>query len=263
MHRAWLAHLELLNCVNESPRMICMVQEPYTHGGKFVTKPKGMEVFPSSYEDYVPRTAIYVPLTLRATELPHLCRRDCTAVLLRRGDSCILAASVYLDIQQPVQQAWLIELLTYAESGGYGVVLSVDTNSHSELFGPDSNDRGAQLEDLIFHQGLSVENSDMTPTFQTTQRSSCIDVTFTRGLPPGSVANWKVDTSFNGSDHNSIYFSILQGFEYISPTRPWARADWPMFTDVLRAVRIYVPYTLTLKNWTSSSRRSTQPSILP
>ena len=232
-HRAQLAHIELLQSLNSQDISLCMIQEPYVPMGQLVTKPQGMDVFPAGRQRLPPRTNIYASKQLRARELSHLQNRDCTAVLLTCGVSNIVVASVYLDITLTVSPPWLL--------------LGIDTNSHSHLFGPDTNKRGRDLEYLLFTHHLAVENVGAVPTFQTSARQSCIDATLSRGLPPGMVQGWRVDTHYNGSDHNSIRFNLAMGPERIPPTRPWAKADWGLFQRLLGSQTIYTPHSMTPK----------------
>ena len=118
-------------------------------------------------------------------------------------------------------------------------------NAHSTLYGPDQNPRGTDLEDFIFRHGLHAENCGTTPTFQTSQRSSFIDVTLMRDLP-SSISGWTVDTRFNGSNNNTVTFGLALGFEYVPSSRPWDRANWGLFTKVLAATGIYVPPRMTV-----------------
>ena len=246
-HRAQLAHIEVLNLLNTKPDTLCLIQEPYAPQGKLVTKPVGMDVFPSGTNKVAPRAAIFAPRSLRARELPHLGNRDCAAATVSVGGSTVLLASVYLDITLPVCQTWLVDLLQYALDHGYGLLLSVDSNSHSEMFGPDTNARGRDLEDVVFRYGLTVENRGQTPTFQTTIARTCVDITLTRGLSAGCVHNWRVDCNYNASDHNSIRFGLDLSFERIPPTRPWAKADWGEFSRRLSDARVLIPRTMTQK----------------
>ena len=115
------------------------------------------------------------------------------------------------------------------------------------LFGPDSNLRGEQLEEFIFAHTLSVENVGQTPTFRNVRTATCIDTTLSRDLQGATVAGWRVDDCYNASDHASIHFSVLTGFERILPSRPWAKADWATFHDLLREQHFYIPNTMTQK----------------
>ena len=117
----------------------------------------------------------------------------------------MLVASVYLDITLPVVSDWLEDLVRYVDQYPSGLLLAIDSNLHSTLYGPDQNPRGTDFEDFLFRHGLHVENGGTTPTFQTSLRSSFIDVTLTRDLPT-SISSWTVDTRFNGSDHKTVMF---------------------------------------------------------
>ena len=123
-------------------------------------------------------------------------------------------ASINLDITFPVTPDWLKDLLTYVGEHPSGLLLALDSNSHSTLYGPDQNPRGTDLEDFLFRHGLHVENMGDVPTFQTSVCSSYIDVTLTRDLPT-AISNWRVDTRYNGSDHNTVMFDLGLGFEYV------------------------------------------------
>ena len=108
MHRAQNAYTELLSTLNTSPRAVCLLQEPYLVWD--LPRPRGLDVFPSTYTGL--RTAIYSPRFLKAQEISHLCHRDCTAVLLNCGARDVIA-SIYLDINLPVNPPWLDDFLLF------------------------------------------------------------------------------------------------------------------------------------------------------
>ena len=113
-----------------------------------------------------------------------------------------------------------MELLQYSDVHSSGLILAVNSNAHSTLYGPDQNPRGMEFEELLFRHGLHVENVGEVPTFQTSLRLSHIDVTLTRNLPV-AISGWRVDTAYNGSDHNSVLFEVGLGFElFFSPALP-------------------------------------------
>ena len=55
-----------------------------------------------------------------------------------------------MDINLPVETVWMEDLLQYANQQSWGVLLAIDTNAHSKLYGPEQNARGTALEDLLF-----------------------------------------------------------------------------------------------------------------
>ena len=134
---------------------------------------------------------------------------DCTVGLLRSGGETIMLASVYLDIKLAVQPQWLQRVVDYAKKKHYSLIMGMDSNSHSTLFGPDSNTRGDELDDFIIINGLLVENVGNVATFRTTrgntQINTFIDVTLSYDLT-GNIRNWRVDSSFNGVGSRDYFF---------------------------------------------------------
>ena len=224
---------------------IAFVTEPHTAFKKVVGKPFEYNVYPEIACNDVPRAALYIPRNIKNVGLPHLSNHDCQAALLYLQTSIILVASVYLDINLSPTPEWLTELSEFADSKHYGVIIALDTNSHSTLFGPTENDRGRQFEQFILGANFWVENRGTTPTFQTLQAESFIDVTLTRDI---RVLNWRVSTSYNASDHNTIFFSIDQVLT-VPPKdiRPWKQADWVKFKSLLSQPGYSIPARITCK----------------
>lgn len=48
----------------------------------------------------------------------------------------------------------------------FPLILGVDTNTHSSLYGPDTNKCGEEFEDCILSCGLYVENQGLSPTYE-------------------------------------------------------------------------------------------------
>ena len=220
------------------------VQEPYTVANKIVFRPQGYQVIPEATLDAVPRAALYVPRNLHAVQLGNLCTPDCAVVQMKWQSEDIIVVSGYMDIEDSVDLPWLIAILDYAEQHSLRLFLSLDTNAHSSFYSmAQSNARGRRLEDLILQYVLRVENRGFVPTFQTVRAQSIIDVTLTKGV---DVWNWHVDTTYNASDHHTIFFDIE--VEELPPRdiRPWAKADWRKFTDILDKNRT-LPERMTCK----------------
>ena len=224
---------------------IGFVTEPHTAFKKVVGKPFEYNVYPEITCTDTPRAALYIPKTIKNVGLPHLSNPDCQVALIYLQASVILIASIYLDINLSPTPVWLTELTTFAASKRYGILLTMDSNSHSTLYGPTENDRGRQLEQFILEHGLWVENRGITPTFQTLQAESFIDVTLTKDI---RVLNWRVSSSYNASDHNTILFSLDHVLS-VPPRdiRPWKQADWPKFTQQMRQPGYTIPDRITPK----------------
>ena len=230
-----------------------MLTEPHTVAGKVTGMPKGTKIFyDKSIKDGqpAPRAAIVATRDLGLNSLDNWCNRDCAAAVgLLHGRQTVLA-SVYCDIKLPVVQPWLESLLDMTTQKGLPLLLCMDSNSHSELFGPDGNARGADIEDLILSHGLSVANDGITPTFEVNRGDKLIqtfiDVTLHRDLP-FQIEDWTVDRSYNASDHNTIRFSCPPTTTVKRRIRPWGSADWDVFKDILQESDYRVPAIMSMK----------------
>ena len=93
----------------------------------------------------------------------------------------------------------------------FPVVIGVDSNAHSTLYGPDNNTRGEAFEDFVLQYGLDVANVGTVPTFEIQRGNKLIqthiDVTLTRNLAT-PIEDWRVDQGYNASDHNTILFTM-------------------------------------------------------
>ena len=244
LRKSALATSLLSHELSLKPR-IGFVTEPHTAFKKVVGKPMEYNVYPEIVCEEAPRAALYIPRSVKNVGLPHLSNPDCQAALLYLQTSIILIASVYLDINLTPTPAWLRELSEFAETKRYGILIAMDSNSHSTLFGPTENDRGRQLEQFILGANFWVENRGITPTFQTLQAESFIDITITREV---RVLNWRVSSAYNASDHNTILF-LLDQVVSVPPrdVRPWKQADWGQFSQILRRPGYDIPARITCK----------------
>lgn len=224
---------------------IGFVTEPYTAFNKIVGKPAEYNVFPELALDTVPRTALYIPRIVQCIGMPQLSNADCQVALLLLEIGTTLIASIYLDINLDPTPTWLSALVTYADSKQYSLLLCIDSNAHSVLFGPTENERGRCLDQFILENNLWVANCGTTPTFQTLSAETFIDVTLTKDI---ILNNWRVSTEYNASDHNTILFSINQVLAIPSKDiRPWKQADWTKFSASLKAPGFQIPTIISCK----------------
>ena len=72
--------------------------------------------------------------------------------------------------------------------------------------------------------------------------TSCIDVTLSLNMKD-EITKWWVDQSFNGSDHNTVRFQVLQDVVQKILVRKWDDADWGAFSAALqeRETFLYKP----------------------
>ena len=168
LQKAKMAQIELGRLIKNhnrnSARFICLVQEPKVHNGTLSWQPNSCKKY-SSLKN--PRTVIYTDTTTNAWPLESLNTSDLTAIQTRIHNKSVIIASIYLDITwtKAIPDS-LDKLMTYAETKGLGVILGIDSNCHSQLFGPTTNKRGEALELFIAKYNLQVENTCHTPTYE-------------------------------------------------------------------------------------------------
>ena len=133
----------------------------------------------------------------------------------------------------PFVKDWVQDIIDYANDKGYALLLGIDSNCHSTLYGLETNRRGEELEDFIAKNRLYVENIGTTPTFNTKWGTSIIDITLSSHMAM-SVKNWQVSQEYNGSDHNSIEFELDKEKVIIEEQYQYHKADWNLFTNELK-----------------------------
>ena len=231
---------------------IMLITEPYTKAGKITGMPRGTKiVFDKNLKSSLaPRAGIVASKDLQLTAMESWCNRDCAVALMRLQGKQTIIASVYLDIQEAVCQSWLDKLVQMATKKDYALILGMDSNAHSTLYGPVNNKRGEEIEDFVLKHQLRVENCGNVPTFEIMRGAkkveTFIDVTLTRGLPM-PIAGWMVDRSYNQSDHNTIRFGITIAESEPEIIRPWSKADWGIFASVLKENDYTIPKDMSMK----------------
>ena len=247
MHKAELAAVELSRKLLHKPT-ICMLTEPCAAFNRVIRIPKGHACIPTSTLPSRPRAAILVPRHLSHVHLEQLSNPDCAVALIDTRRGKVVLASCYLDSKKPVVQDWLKKLTTFIDNKQYPAILSFDCNAHSQLYGPDTNDRGKLFEEFILGNGYNVENRGDTPTFHAFRRGepieSYIDVTLAKNIVP--LQNWRVhDHEFNGSDHHSITWTLPLEEPPPRLVRPWSKAKWDVFKDTVSKIDIHIPLNFT------------------
>ena len=214
MNKAGLAATSLnerLKSLRED--FVCLITEPYNFKGKAASLPSNAQIVPENTEEHASRAIIMASPNCEVVEVRNLCTKDSAVAHCKIDKVNILLCSVYMDVTMPVQQDFLNKIMDYADSKNVEIIMGIDTNSHSTIYGDDTNSRGKDMEEFIIDNGLSVENIGKIPTFETIRgnlkMATCIDVTLSRGLD-NKIAKWTVDQTYNGSDHNTITFEITR-----------------------------------------------------
>ena len=249
MHRAHAASAILHTSLASKPS-ICLLTEPVTAFCKVTNVPLNHTVVPNTTLLERPRAAMFIPRDIPSVTLEQLSNPDCAVALLRLKRGKLLIASIYLDYNEDVVPTWLERLMEFIDDKKLPAILAFDSNARSQLYGPETNERGKIFEEFILANNLNVENRGNTPTFHAFRQGqnvdSCIDVTLTKTLIP--LQNWRVhEGTFNGSDHHTITWSLPLTIEPRPLIRPWASAKWKIFTEHIRNHDFQTPESLTTR----------------
>ena len=240
-----MAQISVSNWIDKNKNVpyVCLYQEPYVYQNNAQMQPHTSLKYIGGQGNH-PRTTIYTSKTIQAWFIESISHRDLTAIVIKINNRETLVVSAYLDSNDKVIQPWLVNAMNFAKHRGYAKLIGMDSNCHSELFGLETNKRGEHLEDFIGQYNLKVENQGRVPTFQTPTRRSIIDITLTARLSV-SIHNWRVNTSPNFSDHNTIKFELTLELRDLPPTRKWDKMDWGAFRQTLNAENIRIMDTMT------------------
>lgn len=246
MHRANGAATILNSKISSNPS-ICLLSEPCTAFHKVSQVPTNRACFANTTLSERPRAAIYVPRTMTCVFLEQLSNKDCSVVLLDTKNGEILLASNCLVSNDTVVQDWLENLIACIDSKHLPVLLSFNCNAHLHLWGPDTNERGKDFQELIIQNNLQVENALTFHAFRRGELiSSHIDVTLTKNIVP--LHNWRVwNRSFSGSDHHTITWSLPLELTQRPPIRPWLKAKWGVFSKEVSDFEFEYPENLNSK----------------
>ena len=91
-------------------------------------------------------------------EISNLSHRDLAVGLIKCGTKQTAIISAYMDIKNKPITDQLKAAIDYCKSRGYSILLTADTNSHSTMWGNETNARGREWEELIETEQLLVHN---------------------------------------------------------------------------------------------------------
>ncbi len=168
-----------------------------------------------------------------------LSSRDLAAVAMMDGDSnTFVLASVYLDITTSVIIPELHRLATFCKEKKFPLVLGLDSNAHSTMWGEEStNNRGEILELWMAEMNLSIVNRGRVPTFVLLNgsRSTIIDITLVNSWALDLTTDWCVEVGESSlSDHRKITFQVRAEVPQKKILRrAFRKANWLHFNKAL------------------------------
>ncbi|QQP41066.1 Uncharacterized protein FKW44_015317, partial [Caligus rogercresseyi] len=165
-----------------------LMQEPHTYRGKVV----GLAA------------SIVASKNLNLWSMNDFSCRDVASAIMTNGDSKTIICSVYLDINKDLPSS-LVRLMKFSQDKNYSLIIGMDSNAHSSLWGLDTNRRGEVIEEFILGNGLVVENCGLKPTFIGRGAETHIYITLSYQI---RVTNWRVSDKDLLSDHALIEFEV-------------------------------------------------------
>ena len=234
---------ELTISLKKEKDFICMITEPSVIRHRLSCIPKHYNTIPAIKENS-PRAAIFTSQSITIQEISNLGHRDLAVGLIKCGNKQTAIISAYMDIKSSPISEQLENAIGYCKNKGYSILLTVDTNSHSKLWGNETNNRGRKWEEFIEKEQFLIHNQGKIPTFESKNGKSIIDVTLSYRLS-NSLENWRVLRSYNGTDHNTIHYSLKDLAIDIPAHRLYHKANWDKFTQLLRDSHINIPSEMT------------------
>ena len=210
---------------------MALIQEPYCYKGTLAAIPGRSDAIPSTRTGG-PRAAIFADKRLKLRELTNLCTKDLAAGVCVIGNKQTMILSAYLDITRAVRYEALIKALEYRQEKRLGLILAIDCNAHSTLWGHSTNPRGIIMAEIMTEYGLLLQNRGKEFTYDCRLGRTVIDLTLTCNIGAG-IRNWRVLKGLNFSDHNTIRFEIASEILELPPRRIWEKTDWIAFTAEL------------------------------
>ena len=175
-------------------------------------------------------------------EVPNLSSGDVAVGLLKDDKTSLLIISAYLDItakKGKIIPDNLTQAITFAKNNSYQLIIGMDSNSHSTLWGRQTNSRGEEMEEYLARHNLDVFNVGLKPTFIGRGTNTCIDITLGNNI---KVVNWRVSDQITSSDHLPILFEIADiNSDRIGETLNFDRTDWGRVNSLISANIFNVP----------------------
>lgn len=178
---------------------------------------------------------------LELTFVSQLSTTHCVCAEVLAPGFSFYVASLYFQFSDEIEEHLRHLEVVFRSLRGKRLLVSVDANARSSLWGPQStDDRGAQLEDLIRSYGIEVANNvAQPPTYWTPEGASYIDVTLASASMLGFVKGWKVRCDWVTSDHRAVDISLgVQRAKAVEQGSAGTRfdirrADWERYAESL------------------------------
>ena len=155
-HKSKAASVNLAEVLRSSNMpTVALVQEPYI----FRDRPRNLGKLNVNFPGPNARTLIAATNDTAVWFRQAFSARDMTTAIIKTQTKEVFVASLYLDINYTNDDFFpppLTSLLDYCTQKKLPLVIAVDSNAHSVLWGNESNARGRLIEELIIKYGLII-----------------------------------------------------------------------------------------------------------
>jgi len=185
-----------------------LIQEPYQYQGKFADITKGYRIFACG--EGKRRAAIIIQdNAIDALLITQLLVNDAVLLEIINQNLSVYAASVYYN--EPTDNIKTVERILKFTKGGK-LLLAIDSNSRSTTWHDIKNNlRWKALEEFLSYNQLHIISEDSArTTFQSSRRSSNIDLTIANNNMLAAIKDWELLEEQNCSDHNNKIQPELQ-----------------------------------------------------
>jgi hypothetical protein len=230
LHKSALTTAHLFSVATNGPSIFMLTEVSYKRNHTLANIPRQYRQFSGGPN---PRAAIVLSTGIEAWLMPEYSNSDMTTITVKGVQKDTVFCSLYCDINHDIaNNTQLKELeLKCRQQMHMRVIICADTNSHSDLWGEETNARGVKFEDFLAPSRLVIENIGNAPTFEVPGRNckTAIDVTFSTMSITDDIHSWRISDKESLSDHKLIEFSLSFEIEKPPPRRNFKKIDWELF----------------------------------
>ena len=222
--------------LNKKEATVAFMTEPYAPSNRISSLlKKAHHMTFSALGPAKPRAALRVKSDLNPWLVTGFTDEDMCVVAIKISGQEVYLCSLYLDILQTIFKPAFLKLVEWCNRKRMPLVIGMDSNAHSPLWGSDDkNARGEDLENIFLTRNITVINAGSEPTFETSRAKSVIDVTALNNmaLQKLHLLYWEVGAEASRSDHKYITFTLGKYIPVEESYRNLKRADWELFQTV-------------------------------
>ena len=208
---------------------VACLQEPPVRNDKVVGLPSGLQIFSTKGDSRV-RAAIVASHGLPLWQVPEFSTPDLQVVLWKNDKTDIYIVSGYLDIEhRDVVPQELRRLSRKCLRDKNPILICLDSNAHSSLWGMENNSRGDRIEEWLFSSSLKVINTGDKHTFFNRRSQTVIDITIASQGLANRLEHWKVVDEHMCSDHKLIQMYLNTKVPPKHKVFQWSKCDWTAF----------------------------------